>query len=46
MRDDARVPLDEFLPGYDVNEVHSARIAAAPDEVIAAVRALTPARSG
>jgi hypothetical protein len=42
MRDDAHVPLDEFLPGYEVNEVHSARIAAPPDTVIAAVRALTP----
>ena len=42
MRDDARVPLDEFLPGYDVNEVHSTRIAAPPEAVIAAVRALTP----
>jgi hypothetical protein len=35
------VPLDEFLPEYDVNEIHSIEIAAPPDEVIAAVRALT-----
>jgi hypothetical protein len=35
------VPLDEFLPDYEVNEVHSSRIAAAPDEVMAAVRSLT-----
>jgi hypothetical protein len=25
------VPLDEFLRDYDVNEVHSIRIASAPD---------------
>ena len=42
MREDADVPLDEFLPEYDVNEVHSTRIAAPPDAVLAAVRALTP----
>jgi hypothetical protein len=35
------VPLDEFLPDYDVNEVHSTRIAASPDAVMAAVRSLT-----
>jgi hypothetical protein len=37
VRDDAHVPLDEFLPQYDANE-----IAAPPDAVIAAVRSLTP----
>jgi hypothetical protein len=35
------VPLDEFLRDYDVNEVHSIRIASAPDSVMAAVRSLT-----
>jgi hypothetical protein len=35
------VPLDEFLPDYELNEVHSTRIAAPPDEVMAAVRALS-----
>ncbi|HEX6651325.1 MAG TPA: hypothetical protein VF072_01170 [Thermoleophilaceae bacterium] len=35
------VPLDEFLEDYDVNEVHSIQIAAAPDAVMAAVRSLT-----
>jgi hypothetical protein len=34
------VPLDEFLPVYDVNEVHSTRVAAPPDAVMAAVRSL------
>jgi hypothetical protein len=42
VRDDVCVPLDEFLPDYDANEVHSTRIAAAPDDVLAAVRAVTP----
>ena len=41
MRDDVRVPLDEFLPDYDANEVHSTRIAAPQADVIAAARALT-----
>jgi len=36
------VPLDEFLPDYDANEVHSTRIAAPPDAVLAAARAITP----
>ena len=36
-----RVPLDEFLREYDVNEVHSTEIAAKPDAVMAAVRSLT-----
>jgi hypothetical protein len=36
------VPLDEFLPEYDVNEIHSTRIAASPEKVIATARALTP----
>ena len=35
------MPLDEFLPDYDVNEVHSTRVAASPDAVMAAVRSLT-----
>jgi hypothetical protein len=35
------VPLDEFLPEYDVNEVHSTRVEAAPDAVLAAARAVT-----
>jgi hypothetical protein len=35
------VPLDEFLPDYDVNEVHSIRVAAPPNAVMAAVRSLT-----
>ena len=40
-RHDAPVPLDEFLPAYDVNEIHSIEIAAEPDAVMAAARALT-----
>jgi hypothetical protein len=36
------VPLDDFLPDYDANEVHSTRIAAPPDQVLAAARALSP----
>jgi hypothetical protein len=36
------VPLDEFLPGFDVNEIHSTRVAAPPEAVLAAARALTP----
>jgi hypothetical protein len=35
------VPLDEFLPDYDFNEIHSTRVAAPPDVVMAAVRSLT-----
>ena len=35
------MPLDDFLPDYDVNEVHSIEIAASPADVIAAARALT-----
>jgi hypothetical protein len=35
------VPLDEFLPVYDVNEIHSTRVAAPPDAVMAAVWSLT-----
>jgi hypothetical protein len=35
------VPLDEFLPDYDFNEVHSTRVAAPPEAVLAAVRAVT-----
>jgi hypothetical protein len=35
------VPLDEFLPDYEVNEIHSTRVEAPPDTVMAAVRSLT-----
>ena len=35
------MPLDDFLPDYDANEVHSTLIAAPPEDVIAAARALT-----
>jgi hypothetical protein len=35
------VPLDEFLPDYDANEIHSTRVAAAPADVMAAARAVT-----
>jgi hypothetical protein len=35
------VPLDEFLPDHDVNEVHSTRVAAPPQRVLAAVREVT-----
>jgi hypothetical protein len=34
--------LDEFLPGYDVNEVHSVATSAQPAAVMDAIRALTP----
>jgi hypothetical protein len=34
--------LDEFLPRYDVNEVHSISTSAAPTAVMEAIRALTP----
>jgi hypothetical protein len=35
------MPLDEFLPHYDVREVHSTAIAATPERVIEAARELT-----
>lgn len=35
------MPLDEHLPSYQWNEVHSTRVAAPPDRVLAAVRELT-----
>jgi hypothetical protein len=35
------VPLDEFLPDYDANEIHSTRVAAPPEAAMAAVRSLT-----
>ena len=35
--------LDEFLPSYDVNEVHTLSAAAPPAAVMQAIRALTPA---
>jgi hypothetical protein len=34
--------LDEFLPRYDVNEVHSVTTSAAPAAVMEAIRDLTP----
>jgi hypothetical protein len=34
--------LDEFLPRYDVNEVHSVSTSAAPAAVMEAIRDLTP----
>jgi hypothetical protein len=36
-----RMPLDEFMPVYDAGEIHSTRIAAPPDAVMAAVRSLS-----
>ena len=33
--------LDEFLPEFDFNEVHSTRVAASPERTLAAVRELT-----
>jgi hypothetical protein len=35
------VPLDEFLPDYDVHEVHATRVTAAPAQALAAARAVT-----
>jgi hypothetical protein len=35
------MPLDEFLPDYEVNEIHSTRVAAPPGAVMAAMRSLT-----
>jgi hypothetical protein len=35
------VPLDDFLPQYDVNEIHSIRVAAPPEAVLAAAREMT-----
>jgi hypothetical protein len=35
------VPLDEFLPNYHFNEIHSTRVAAEPREVLGAARAVT-----
>jgi hypothetical protein len=37
-----RVPLDEFLPEYHFNEVHSTHVAAAPGAALAAARSVTP----
>jgi len=39
--DHSAMPLDEFLPDYHANEVHSVRVAAPPDRVLAAVGELT-----
>ena len=36
------MPLDEFMPEFDFNEVHSTLVAAPPERTLAAVRALTP----
>jgi hypothetical protein len=36
------VVIDEFLPSYDVNEVHSVTTSAAPAAVMQAIRELTP----
>lgn len=35
------MPLDEFLPDYDFNEVHSTFVAATPADVLVAIRELT-----
>jgi hypothetical protein len=35
------MPLDEFLPDFDANEVHSTRVAAPPEAVLAAVHTVT-----
>jgi hypothetical protein len=35
------VPLDEFLPEFDFNEVHSTLIAASPERTLAAAREVT-----
>ena len=35
------MPLDEYLPDYQWNEVHSSQVAAPPDRVLTAVRELT-----
>jgi len=34
--------LDQFLPRYDFNEIHSVIVKASPEKTLAAVRALTP----
>ena len=36
------MPLDDFLPQFDFNEVHSTRVAAPPERALAAARQLTP----
>ncbi|MEA2364503.1 MAG: hypothetical protein QOI32_15 [Thermoleophilaceae bacterium] len=35
------MPLDEFLPQFDHNEVHSTRVAASPERTLAAARSLS-----
>ena len=35
------MPLDEFLPDYEQNEIHSTGVAAPPEAVMAAIRSLT-----
>jgi hypothetical protein len=34
--------LDQFLPCYDFNEIHSVKVKASPEKTLAAVKALTP----
>jgi hypothetical protein len=34
--------LDQLLPHYDFNEIHSVRVKASPEKTMAAVRILTP----
>jgi hypothetical protein len=34
--------LDQFLPRYDFNEIHSVKVNASPEKTLAAVKALTP----
>jgi hypothetical protein len=34
--------LDQFLPRYDFNEIHSVIVKASPEKILAAIRALTP----
>jgi hypothetical protein len=38
----AHLTLDDFLPEFDANEIHSTRVAASPADTLAAARALTP----
>lgn len=34
--------LDQFLPRYDFNEIHSVKVKASPEKTLAAIKALTP----
>lgn len=38
----SRMRLDDFVPVYQFNEVHGARVHAGPDRVYAAIKAVTP----